>query len=285
MRYRLFVPYALLALLTLFTPGARAQWMHYPTPGIPRTRDGKPNLLAPAPRASNGKPDLSGLWQVEPTPFDQITRLFGPDIDTLSVPGDDIRTFSKYAFSVLADFKPDEAPIRPEAAKIFENHMKTAGTANPTTQCLLAGVPFGGLLPFPNKFIQTPGVIVILQEGDGSLRQIFTDGRKHTADPQPSWMGYSVGRWEGDSLIVDTVGFNDRGWLDGSGHPHSEALKIEERYRRRNFGHMDVQVTMDDPKMYTRPFSIKYTLDLVPDSDIGEYVCAENEKDRSHLGK
>jgi hypothetical protein len=275
----------LLVLSAFLTPGAPAQWMHYPTPGIPRTRDGKPNLSAPAPRASNRKPDLSGLWQVEPTPFAEMTRLFGPEIDSLSVPGDDIRSFSKYAFSVLADFKPDEAPIRPEAAQITDRHMKTAGTENPTTQCLLAGIPFGGLLPFPNKFIQTPGEIVILQEGDGALRQIFTDGRKHTADPQPSWMGYSVGKWDGDSLVVDTLGFNDKGWLDGSGHPHSEALKIQERYRRRDFGHLDVQVTMDDPIMYTKPFSIKYTLDLVPDSDIGEYVCAENERDRSHFEK
>jgi hypothetical protein len=276
---RLFVLFAF--LLT----GAQAQWLHYPTPGIPRTRDGKPNLSAPSPRASNGKPDLSGLWQVEATPFEEMTRLFGAGIDTLSVPGDDIRTFSKYAFSVLVDFKPGEAPIRPEALQIVQDRMKTSGIGNPTTQCQFAGIPFGGLLPFPNKFIQTPGLIVILEEGDGGLRQIFTDGRKHTADPQPSWMGYSVGHWEGDSLVVETVGFNDKGWLDASGDPRSEALRVQERYRRRDFGHMDVQVTMDDPKMYTRPFSIKYTLDFVLDSDIGEYVCAENEKDRAHLGK
>jgi hypothetical protein len=163
--------------------------------------------------------------------------------------------------------------------------MKEAGIGNPTTQCQPGGVPFAGLLPFPNKFIQTPGVIVILLEADAAVRQIFTDGRKHTADPQPSWMGYSIGRWEGDSLVVDTVGFNDKSWLDGAGHPHSEALTVQERYRRRDFGHMDVQVRLDDPKMYTRPFSIQYTLDLVPDSEIGEYGCAENEKDRSHLGK
>ena len=272
-------------LLLLLSTAAPAQWMHYPTPGIPRTRDGKPNLSAGSPRASDGKPDLSGLWQVEATPYDEMTRLFGPGLDILSVPGDDIRTVSKYLFSILIDFKPGEAPLRPEAAQITERRMKTFGIENPTTRCLPAGVPFGGVLPFPNKFIQTPGVIVILQESDGGLRQIFTDGRKHTPDPQPSWMGYSIGRWEHDSLVVDTVGFNDKGWLDGSGHPHSEALHIEERYWRRDFGHMDVQVTLDDPKMYTKPFSIRYTLDLVPDSDIGEYVCDENEKDLSHLGK
>jgi hypothetical protein len=272
-------------LFTMLATAAQGQWLHYPTPGIPRTRDGKPNLAAPAPRATHGKPDLSGLWQVEATPFDEMKRMFGPDLDSLSVPGDDPRNFSKYVFNILADFKPEEAPIRPEAMKIFESRMKSFGISNPTTSCQLGGVPFGGLLPFPNKFIQTPGVIVILQEADGGVRQIFTDGRTHTADPQPSWMGYSVGRWEGDSLMVDTVGFNDKGWLDGAGHPHSEALKVLERYRRRDFGHMDVEVTIDDPKMYTRPFTIKYTLDLVPDSDVAEYVCAENEKDRTHLGK
>jgi hypothetical protein len=275
----------LLVLFTLLSTGARAQWIHYPTPGIPRTRDGKPNLSAPSPRASNGKPDLSGLWQVEPTPFDEMTRLFGADLDALSVPGDDPRTFSKYAFNVLADFKPEDAPIRPEAGKIVQLRMKTGGTANPTTQCEFAGIPFGGLLPYPSKFIQTPAVIVILQEADGALRQIFTDGRKHTADPQPTWMGYSVGTWDGESLVVDTVGFNDKGWLDGFGHPHSEALKVHERYRRRDFGHLDVELTLDDPRMYTRAINIKYTMDLVPDSEIAEYVCAENEKDRSHLAK
>lgn len=276
---RLFILFASLSVI------APAQWLHYPTPGIPRTRDGKPNLSAPSPRASNGKPDLSGLWQVEPTPFDEMTRLFGPEVYDLSVPGDDVHTLSKYVFSILADFKPEDSPIRPEAAEITLRRMKDAGVGNPTTRCLPGGIPFGGLLPFPNKFVQTAGVIVILQEGDGGVRQIFTDGRKHTPDPQPSWMGYSVGSWDSDSLVVNTVGFNDKGWLDGSGHPHSESLTIQERYRRRDFGHMDVQVRLEDPKMYTRPFSIKYTLDLVPDSDIGEYVCAENERDRSHLEK
>jgi hypothetical protein len=275
----------LLILLTVFSTGATAQWLHYPTPGIPRTHDGKANLHAPAPRASNGKPDLSGLWQVEPTPFDEMTRLFGPGLDTLSVPGDVNRTMSKYLLNLFADFKPGEAPLRPEAGQITQERMKDSGSANPTTRCLPSGVPFGSLLPFPSKFVQTPGLIVILQEGDGGLRQIFLDGRKHTPDPQPSWMGYSVGKWDGDSLVVDTVGFNGKGWLDASGHPHSESLTIQERYQRRAFGEMDVQVRVDDRKMYTMPFSIKYTLHLVPDSDIGEYVCAENERDRSHLGK
>jgi len=275
----------LLVLFALLAGAAEAQWLHYPTPGIPRTRSGKANLSAPAPRAASGKPDLSGLWQVEATPFAELTRLFGPDIDALSVPGDDLRTFSKYAISILADFKPDEAPIRPEAAQIAQRRFEALGRDNPTGLCEPGGVPFGGILPFPNKFIQTPGLLVMLQEADGGQRQVFLDGRKHTADPQPSWMGYSVGRWEGDLLVVDTVGFNDKGWLDAFGHPRSEALRLEERYHRRDFGHMEVRVTFDDPKMFTRTFSIQYTLDLVPDSEIAEYVCAENEKDLAHFDK
>ena len=268
-------------LFAALAGGAQAQWMHYPTPGIPRTRDGKPNLSAPAPRV-NGKPDLSGLWQVEPTPFDEMSRLFGKGLDTLSVPGDDLHGFNKYTISILADFKPEEAPIRPEGAEILKRRFANPGT-NPTTHCQMAGLPFGGILPFANKFIQAPGVIVIMQEADGATRQIFTDGRQHTADPEPTWMGYSVGRWEGDSLVVDTRGFNDKAWLDGAGHPRSEAMHLQERYRRRDYGHMDVQVTFDDPKMYTKTFSVKYTLDLLPDSEIGEYVCAENEKDNAHI--
>jgi hypothetical protein len=272
-------------LFGLAATGASAQWIHSPTPGIPRTRNSQPNLSGPAPRAANGKPDLSGLWQVERTPFDEMTRLFGPGLDTLSVPGDDLRDFSKYAINVLADFKPEDTPLRPEAARITQKNGESGGKDNPTSKCEFAGIPFGGLLPFPSKFVEAPGVIVILQEGDGGVRQIFTDGRKHTADPQPTWMGYSVGRWDRDAMVVDTTGFNDKAWIDGLGHPRSEAMRVEERYRRRDFGHMDVEVTLDDPKMYAKTFSIKYTLDLVPDSEIGEYVCAENEKDLAHFGK
>jgi hypothetical protein len=275
----------LVVLFGFLAVGAPAQWIHSPTPGIPRTRSGQPNLSAPAPRTATGKPDLSGLWQVERTPFEEMTRLFGADIGALSVPGDDLHDFSKYALSVLADFKPEEAPLQPAAAEITQKRAASRGKDNPTSRCAFGSVPFGGLLPFPNKFVQSPDVLVMLGEADGAVRQIFTDGRKHTADPPPSWMGYSVGEWVGDSLVVKTIGFNDKGWLDGSGHPRSERMRIEERYRRRDFGHIDVQVTFDDPAMYTRTFSIRYTLDFVPDSEIGEYVCTENEKDIAHFDK
>ena len=123
----------------------------------------------------------------------------------------------------------------------------------------------------------------MLLEVDNSHRQIYTDGRPLPADPQPSWQGYSIGKWEGDTLVVDSAGFNDKSWLDAIGHTHSEALRVQERYRRRDFGHMEMQVTIDDPKTFTKPFTFKVNQLLIPDSDILETVCTENEQDRAHL--
>ena len=272
---------ALAAWLAVCSP-LDAQWLNHRAPGTPRTRDGKPNLSARAPRGPDGKPDLSGVWRVEATPLDELTRLFG-DLASTSVPGDDARTFSKYLFNILADFKPEEAPMRPEAAELFKQRAPNGGRDFPTSRCLPAGVPTALVIPIPFKIVQTRGLTLMLFEGDNTIRQIYTDGRKHPADPSPMWLGYSVGKWEGDTLVVDTIGFNDKSWLDAIGHPHSEALRVVERFRRRDFGHLDVEATIEDPKMYTRPFTIKLTELLQPDSDILELFCAENEKDRSHL--
>ena len=256
-----------------------AQWLNYPTPGTPRTRDGKPNLTAPVRRAANGKPDLSGVWQVEPTPAAEMTRLFG-GVGDLSALGDSPSAFSKYLVNILVDFKPDETPLRPEFADVLRQRR---GKETSLLHCLPIGVPADDLLPGPFKIIQTPGLVLMRNEYENTLRQIYTDGRKPPADPEPLWLGYSVGRWEADTLVVDTVGFNDKGWLDGIGHPQSESLHVVERFHRRDFGHMDVEVTIDDPKVYTKPFSVKFTELLLPDSDIVEYFCAENEKHRSHI--
>jgi hypothetical protein len=262
---------------------ASAQWLNYRDPKTPRTKDGKPNLSAPAPRTS-GRPDLSGVWQTEPTPPEEMTRLF-PDLGAIVLLGDDPRTFSKYVMNILADFKPEEAPIRPEAAALSDSRAKSLGRDHPASHCLPVGITMaeGFGYPFPYKIAQTPGLILALYEVDGTHRQIYIDGRKHTPDPEPQWLGYSVGRWEADTLVVDTVGFNDKTWLDGFGHPHSEALHLTERFHRRDFGHMELQITIDDPKMYTRPFTIKYSQRLLPNTDILETVCTENEKDRTHL--
>jgi hypothetical protein len=272
--WRLFI------LLALFSTGARAQWLNFPAPGTPRTRDGKPNLAAPAPHAANGKPDLSGVWHVEPTPLAEMKRLFGDGVDTIDVPGMETDTISKYGVNILQDFKPEEAPLRSAALEVM--HQR-AGNDLTSSRCLPLGLPLNSMLSEPVKILQSPRLIAILYEAEDKYRQIYTDGRTLPREfDQPAWNGYSVGKWERDTLVVETTGFNDKSSLDIVGHPHSEALRVVERYRRRDFGHLDVEMTFDDAKMYTKPFSIKVTYDLWPDSDLFEFVCNDNEKDRAH---
>jgi hypothetical protein len=274
----------LAALFLMLGTGAHAQWLNYPAPGIPRTPVGKPNLAAKAPRASNGKPDFSGVWHVQPSGLAEMKRVFGPDVDAIEVPGMEVTTISKYGLNIFADFKTEDVPMRPEAAAIFARRFPAGPEVLPSTHCLPLGIPLVTLLSEVTKVIQTPGLIVIMLELDNGYRQIYTDGRKLPVDPSPSWLGYSTGKWEGDTLVVETTGLNDKGWLDVSGHPQSEAMQITERYHRRDFGHMDLEITMDDPKMYTTPFTIKVTHLLQADTDILEDVCGENEKDRAHMG-
>ena len=273
----------LLLLLTCLVQKASAQWVNHPTPGTPRTRDGRPILTARTPRAPNGKPDLSGVWHVQPTSLQEMKRLFGDDVDAIQVPGMEIDTVSKYGINILLDFKPEDAPVRPGVAEILKRRVDGGPDPDPLVYCLPAGVVLSTLLSEVTKIVQTPGLTLIMLELGGT-RQIYTDGRKHMADPSPSWLGYSVGKWEGDTLVVDTVGFNGKSWLDVSGHPQSEAARVVERYRRRDFGHMDVEITIDDPTWYTKPFTVKVTHLLRPDTDILEYFCNENEQDRRRMG-
>jgi hypothetical protein len=259
---------------------AHGQWLNYRNPQTPRTPDGRPNLSAPPPRTRDRKPDLSGVWHVQPSGLAEMKRLFGDGVDKIDVPGMEADTISKYAVNILLDFKPEESPMRPAAAEILRQRR---GDSIPSKSCLPIGIPLDTMVSEVSKVIQTPGLIVIMLENDSAVRQIYTDGRKLPSDPSPSWFGYSVGKWEGNTLVVDTVGFNDKSWLDVMGHPHSEAMHLRERYSRRDFGHMDVETTVDDPVMYTRPFTVKVTHELQVDSDILEYICAENEKDNRHI--
>jgi hypothetical protein len=274
---RLFLMFALLST------AAHAQWLNFPTPGTPRTSDGKPNLSAPVPRTAEGKPDLSGVWHVQTSSIEEMRRIFGSGLVdgalTLSVPGMELDTISKYAVNMLLDFKPEDAPLRPEAAEIFRRRL--TGVEGREV-CLPLGIPLAGLVSEGTKIVQSPRMTVILYESDGTHRQIYTDGRTLPKENvQPSWLGYSAGKWDRDTLVVESAGFNDKTWLDVTGHPHSEALRMVERYHRRDFGHLDVEVTLDDPQMYTKPFSVKFTYNLLADADIFENIC-ENEKDRVH---
>jgi hypothetical protein len=267
------------ALLVLAAACAPTQWLNYPDPRTPRTKDGKPNLSAPAPRL-NGKPDLSGLWQVERSPEGEYTSVLGDSFASLQI---DLHDINKNVLNVLWGLKPEEEPLTPEGAAAYKRHQATPHLW-PHTQCLPAGVP-ADMIVMTFKMIQTPQEIVLLTELSSPARQIYLDGRLLPKDPEPSWMGYSVARWEGDTLVVETNGLNDRAWLDAFGHPRSEQMRMTERYLRRDFGHMDLEFTFNDPKYYTRPFGLKALLRLIPDSDLSEYVCTENERDRAHLGK
>jgi hypothetical protein len=273
-------------LLALVLTGVHGQWVNFPDPGMPRTRDGKVNLSAPVPRTADGKPDLSGVWMHELTSVAEMRRLFGVRIDEavkVDVPGMEIGTQHKYAFNILLDFKPEESPMRPEALEL----LKRAAGRNPADVCMgHPGIPLADFLSEPMKIIQAPRITMILYEVDNIHRQIHTDGRTLPKEfDYPAFHGYSAGHWDGDVFVVETAGFNDKTPLDSIGHPHSEALRLTERFRRRDFGHLDVEMTFDDPKLYTRPFTIKVPHDLLPDTDLFESYCDENEKDRAHMQK
>ena len=276
----------LVLLFAFLSTGAHAQWLDYPTPGTPRTPDGKPNLAAPVPRAPDGKPDLTGVWMHEITTVAEVKRLFGNRFDDaikVNSLGMEIGTQHKYNFDILVDFKPEESPLRPEARDIMR---RREASRDPANVCMgVRGIPAAGLLSEPIKIVQAPRLTMILYEVGNLHRQVFTDGRTLPKEFDfPALLGYSVGRWEGDTFVVETAGFNDQTTLDGAGHPHSEALRITERFHRRDFGHLDAEMTFDDPKMYTKPFTIKVPHDLLADTDIFEMFC-ENEKDRAHLAK
>jgi hypothetical protein len=206
----------------------------------------------------------------------EIERL-SPGIGVLAEPGDDPTTFTRYMHNVMADYKPGDVKLTPAAEKLSQNQPPSAADL-----CLPSSVPMTDLFPIPKRFVQTPQLLVILYEGD-IPRQIHMDGRALPVDPQPAWVGYSIGKWEGDTLVVQTAGFNPRAPLDFSGHPRSESMRMTERMRRRDFGHLDTQVVIDDPTFYSKPITFRYSATLVPDDDLLEWVCTENEKDGGHL--
>jgi hypothetical protein len=252
---------ALLAI-TMATPAValQAQWLNHPTPGIPRLPGGQPNLAAPAPRTADGKPDLSGLWN---------------------------RISPKYRINIAADLKPED--VQTWAKALVGQRTENLGKGSMNALCLPSGPAYatdadstgGGMM----KIIQTPALVIILNP-DLTYRQIYLDGRALETSPNPSWMGYSVGHWEADTLVVESFGFNDRTWLDTSGHPHTEALRMTERYRRRTVGNLELEVTLQDPAVYGRPWTVAVRAELAPDTELLEYVCNEKGGDLDHwVGK
>ncbi len=245
------------------------QWIKYPTTGVPKTPSGLPNLGAPTPRTADGKPDLSGIWEADntnPCPPEGC-----PDMS------------SSREFLNIGARLPGGLPYQPWAADLVKQRMSVNGKDDPVSRCQPAGAL--RLLTYPpfRKIVQTPGLVVILSERDVTYRQIFTDARELPSDPQPSFTGYSSGHWDGDTLVVQTNGFRDGMWLDRSGSPLTSAAKMTERFRRVNYGNLEIEITMDDPKAYTAPWTVKLNQFIVLNTELLEYFCQENEKDLPHL--
>ena len=245
-------------VLSAFVTPLAAQWVHHRTDGIPRAADGKPNLAAPAPRTADGKPDLTGLW-------DMLT-------DT---------AVGNVAVRNVGDLKP--AGVQPWARALVQQRAENFGKDDPRYQCLPEGPGYsvgGGM----KRFLQTPAMLAILNE-DLTYRQIFMDGRALESNPNPSWMGYAVGRWDGDTLVVESNGFNDRTWLLG-GYPHTEALRITERFRRTDFGHLQIAVTFQDSGAYSQAWTVPLGAELAADTEMLESICNEARSGQEHwVGK
>jgi hypothetical protein len=248
-----------IALLFMTAGPVGSQWLTIPLPGTPRTPDGHPNLTAPAPRTRDGKPDLSGIWR-------------------RNTPG----------VNYLVDLAAGGAQIlmQPWAESLYRTRQENQSKDRPSGKCLPHGLP-DAMMVSNFKLSPTPGAMLILYEEFNHYRQIFTDGRgfpnqANPADRIPTWFGYSIGKWEGDTFVAETIGFNDQSWLDDGGHPHSDAMRVTERFRRRDFGHMDIEITIDDPKAYTKPFTVNVAFVLLPDTEFIEDIC-ENEKDQLHM--
>ncbi len=256
---------ALNVLLCAMAVSGAAQWLNYPTRGTPRTKDGKPDLTARAPVAADGKPDLSGIWHLVATKKSRDRNSdVGPNLLAFIPDGTDI-------------------PFLPEGAALYRQRSEKLGAGRPSEHCLPHGIP-DAMTISDFKLVQNPGLTLILYEEFNHYRQIFTEGRPFPKDLEPAWFGSSVGKWDGDTFVVETRGFNDKSWLDDFGHPHSDALIATERFKRRDFGHMDLQITIDDHKMYAKPWSITFNLALLPDTDLIESIC-DNEKDVQHAPK
>jgi hypothetical protein len=259
----------MVAVVAIVSPSLSAQWPKYPQADAPRTPDGRVRLDAPAPRTADGKPDLTGLWETIRTGTGQV--VLGEEVPPLE------RTSPFWNIGAGLE---DGLPLRPWALELRAARVANFSKDNPDAHCLPIGITQLHNHPQPRKIIQTPSVIVILYEANGGIRQIFMDGRPlPDNDPQPWWYGYSTGRWEGDTLVVETAAFRDAGWLDVNGAPLTDQGRMIERFRRINYGLLEIDVTVDDPKAYTRPWTAAtIRQQLLPDEELIEFVCAENEK-------
>ena len=263
---------ATLGIVCVLSAPIAAQWINHPTAGVPKGRDGKPNLTAPAPRTAGGKPDLSGVWQ---------TRIV-PGVEPVTEPVAGSSIFPAEFANIAARLK-DGLPYQAWAREVWQTRQANLRADSPTSKCHPVGILQRLTNILPKKFVQAPGLLVVLFEEDNEFRQIYTDARAAPVDPLPAFNGYSSGQWVGDTLVVTTTGFKDEWWADRRGTPLTSAATVTEKYHRINYGNMDLEITVDDPKAYTRPWTITLPQEIALNTDLMEYFCTENEKDIPHI--
>jgi hypothetical protein len=246
-----------LAIVWLAPSSVFAQWDPFPNKNVPRTPDGKVDMNAPPRRMADGKPDFGGFW----------------------MPNDNV----KHLLNLASDMKQEDIPLTAWGRSVYNERIETNGKDHPGVRCLPSGIPEKLNIPDGLKVVDTPDLLVFLYESRTIYRQVFKDGRPLPKDAQPTWMGYSVGHWDGDTLVVETIGQNGKTWLDMRGLPGTESLKVIERYSRPNIGRIDIDVTIDDPKAYTKSWNVKLQWKLIPDTDLIESICEENSKDLPHM--
>ena len=266
----------LVAVVSALSAPLSAQWPKFTTPGVPRTAAGQPILDAPTPRTSDGKPDLSGIWM---RPAGQ-----GSGANQKPIPAPPGTPPLATFFDVGAGF-PEGLPFQPWAAELKKKRNDANSKDNPDAHCLPMGFMQFHLHPQPRRIIQTPTLITIIYEANYGLRHIFMDGRSlpPNGEPQPWWYGYSVGRWQGDTLVVETNNLRDDGWLDVRGSPYTDQAQITELFRRVNFGKLEIDITIDDPKAYTKPFTVRVNQEILVDGEMIEFICNENNRFPEYL--
>jgi hypothetical protein len=275
-------PFLTIAICVALALTVSAQWPAIPSRNVPRNADGTPNLAAPAPRTADGKPDLSGMW-ANPG-WREIGAGSGVS-GTGGAPGTPaVLPRGPGLFFDIGSGVPGGLPFQPAAADLKKKRMADNSRDNPDAHCLPMGNMQLHTHPQPRKIVQTPDVVLIMYEGNAGIRQLLTDGRPLPAnDPQPWWFGYSTGRWEDDTLVVRSNGYRDGGWLDVNGSPLTDAAMLTERFTRVNYGNLSIQITVDDPKAYTRPWSVTVNHEIMLDTDLIEFVCLENERSTKHF--
>jgi hypothetical protein len=251
-----------------------AQWLKYPTAGVPRTADGKPNLAAPAPRMPDGKPDFSGIWLTANT--------FCPSTDPESLVCGTELPMGRDGINMGASL-PGGLPYQPWLAALVKQRTADDAKDDPHVRCLPDTFLRAYSVPHLIKIVQAPGLVIMLNELNAGYRQVFADNRPFPEDPTPSWQGYSSGNWEGDTLVVNSIGFRDDLWIDWNGSVITSAAKVQERIRRPDYGRLEIVVTVDDPKAYTRPWTVTLRQRLALNTELVDEICLENEQSHQRM--